>query len=234
MFKKITALVLICALVSCSKETTHLNNSDIVSANQQTGSLDLAGVPSEVKDIIANGGVGHLGCEILHSNKKGDLTLTGDLGTYEYPYTSDLGFIILESSSLPCRPNIPYFIFGVAKRKVGFGNQNRNQYSATFYLVENPSYFDDIKVVDIDWSLNGQAETLLPFQSFRVNNLEAGESTSLACRVFATDDDATVYSQEMTFDFDVKLIDRNSPEIEFRSGYVYACASTGIFPIVAP
>jgi len=53
----------------------------------------------------------------------------------------------------------------------------------------------------------------------------------VACEVFSTDNKVSVYSQEMTFDFEISI---NPSVIEYASGYSYACTNTGLAPIIAP
>jgi len=228
MLKNFFLLAFICALVSCSKDSVQPNSNELVSADKVTDSSDYVDLPLEVRDIIANGVEGHMGCEISDnkSSKNG-----GSLGSYAYPLTSEMSSIFLLNSSLPCQPNIPYFIYNFL-HKPGF-IKNAAGYSATFYLVVNPNFSSNVKVLDVDWGLNGQNDPV-PVKSFTVNNLQIGQSNSVSCEVFATDNKSTVYSQEMTFDFEVLLEIGTGAVVQYGSGYSYACTNTGLSPIIAP
>ncbi len=230
MFKKIFALVLICVLVSCQKETVQLNNTDLVSSNVETYSTDLGDLPPEVRDIINNYSARHASCEAnaINSNKRS--SLSGALGTAAYPYTSDLRNVMVPNSALPCRPDIPYFLLGVTKPKTD--DKGEDEYSATFYLVKNPNYFDNINIVDVDWSSNGDVG-FSPVQRHKINNIKIGDVLSVSCEIFATNNTSMVYSQDLTFEFDITT-HINTPVIQFSTGYTYACTNTGLSPIIAP
>jgi len=70
-------------------------------------------------------------------------------------------------SSLPCQPNIPYFLFSFICQDDEGDIRFTNKYSATFFLVLNPSYDSEVEVVDINWELNGQNDPA-PIQSFTI------------------------------------------------------------------
>jgi len=238
MIKKIFFLAFICAVVSsCSKQTdtVQLNSNESVSSYKLSSASVKGDLPTEVRDIIINGGDGHFDCDISNNRAVlggGSSSGGSALGTYAYPFILNMNPIKLYNSSLPCQPGIPYFIFGNVDAQ-GQG-KNSDEISATFRLVLNPSYFDPVKVVDVNWELNGQNDPA-PVSSFTINDLQIGQSNSVTCEVFSTDNYATVYSQEMTFDFEI-LIDPQvgSAVIEYASGYTYSCASGGTFPIIAP
>jgi len=231
MIKNFFFLAFICFLASCQKDAVQLHSNEFISSDKLINSSDYEDFSFEVRDMIANGGEGHFGCEI--SNNRQSKNGAGSLGTYAYPLTSDMRPIFLLHSSLPCQPNIPYFLFNYVRKQRG-GIKASNKYSATFFLVVNPNYYSAVKVVDINWDLNGQNNPV-PVQSFTINNLQIGESNSVTCQVFSTDNKSSVYSQEMTFDFEV-LIDLGlgGTVIEYGSGYSYACTNTGLSPIIAP
>ncbi len=222
MIKKIFFVAFICALMGCQKDTVQFDSNEAASTYKQSSYENL---PSEVRNILINGGAGHFGCE--SSNRVPLVLNSGVLGTYAYPYTSNLSPIKLYKSSIPCRPNIPYFIFGHAEG----GSKGLN--SVTFHLALNPSYSGPVQVFDINWELKGE-NTSVPFKSFTIDDLQINESRSLTCRVFSTDNNLSVYSQEMTFDFKLLIALGSDPVVEFESGYTYACMNNGIFPIVAP
>jgi len=240
MIKNFLFLAFICVLVSCEKEAVQPNSNDFVSTKTlKAGSSDYGDLPSELKDIVATGGASHSECDINESKQQlglgqlGLVQLGGQslLGTYAYFYAYNTSVIKLLDSSLPCQPNIPYFIFSYVEQDEV---ENSNEYSATFLLVSNPSYFDEVKVVDINWALNGQNNPV-PVQSFTVDGLQIGESSSVACKVFATSNNLAVYAQEMEFDFGISIDPMvGSVVIEFESGYSYACTNTGLTPIIAP
>lgn len=244
MIKNVFFLAFICVLVSCQKDTFQLNSKDQLNSKELVTSYKLSGpsdqrdLPSEVRDIIANGGAGHFGCEITNNRESSEVEFGGGviveegsiLGTSAYPYTLDMRPIKLFNSSLPCQPGIPYFIFGY----IDDGDIFSDDYSIDFRLVLNPNYFDNVKVVDINWELNGQSDSL-PLGSFTIDDLQIGEFKSVTCRVFSTDDNVTVYSQEMELDFEISLnLDGGDPIIEYFSEYTFACPSGGTFPIIAP
>ncbi len=178
--------------------------------------------------MIAHLGDRHLGCEMSNDRqlKNGE-----GLGTYAYPLTSDMNPLFLPTSSLPCQPGIPYFIFSRINRQNGMFLSNN--YSATFFLVANPSYNSEVDVLDIDWGLNGQNDEV-SIRRFTVNNIQIGESNLVTCKVFSTDDEVSVYLQEMKFDFEISLSLGTGLVIEYGSGSSYACTNTGLTPIVAP
>lgn len=226
MIKKIFILAFICTLIiGCKKDTVQLGDEELASSKLSASSYH-EDLPSEVRDIIANGGVGHFGCE--NTNRLQGLD-GGSLGAYAYPYTWSMRPLSLLNSSLPCQPNIPYFIFSHINSK----HAGKSDHSVTFRLVLNPSYFASVKVFGIDWELNGQNEPT-PFISFTVDDLEVGESNSVTCRVFSTGNSVAVYSQEMTFDFNISVAVGTGAFVDFESGSTYACTNTGIFPIIAP
>lgn len=234
MIKNFFFLAFLCVLVSCQKESVELNSDEPISSKtMKTTSSGYGDLPVDVRDIIANGVDDHFGCEI-NNNKEalggGLFGGSSSLGTYAYPYTINATPIRLLKSSLPCQPGIPYFIVSYLDKE---GDSKGSEYSATFLLVSNPSYADQVRVVDIDWELNGQSETV-PVQSFTINGIQIGESNSVACNVFSTANNVAVYSQEMTFDFELSIDLGVGVVIEFGSGYSYACTNTGITPIIAP
>lgn len=228
MIKNLFFIAFICALVGCQKNSVQLVGNELVSSDELTNSSSYGDLPSEIKEIIANGIDEHFACEISDNrpSKNG-----GSLGTYAYPLTSDMSPIMLLHSSLPCQPNIPYFIFSHLKKQSLV--KHSKAYSATFFLLLNPNYSSNVKVVDINWQLNGQNDSV-PVQSFTINNLQIGESNSVVCQVFSTDNKSTVYSQKMMFDFEILLSLQTGAAIEYVSGYSYACTNTGPSPIIAP
>jgi len=249
MIKKIFFLAFICALVGCQKEIVQLDYKELISSNKSNSSdsyklsdtPDFKDLPAEVKDIITNGGVGHFGCENIYNKPSADGSSslditsffgssTSSLGTYAYPYTLSMSPIKLYNSSLPCQPNTPYFIFSYLDSE---GEGKNTKYSVAFHLVINPIYFNPVNVVDISWELNG-LNNPGPVNIFTINDLHIGDSYSVACKVFSTENNTAVYSQEMPFDFEISIEPGTGPIIEFVSGYSYACTNTGIFPIVAP
>gem|GEM_PF-5316936 len=155
---------------------------------------------------------------------------SSSLGAYAYPFSFSMSSVKLYSSSLPCQPSIPYFIFSHLEEG---GDDKASEYTATFRLVLNPSFFDAVKVVDVEWDFNGQTDPL-SLQSITIDELQAGNSNAVSCRVYSTDNNVSVYSQEMTFDFNLLIDAVDGASIEFESGSQYACTNTGIFPIVAP
>lgn len=215
MIKKMFFFAFICVLAGCQKDTVRFDSNELVSSYGY--------FPSDVNDMIANGG-GHLGCET--SSNIEFKNRDGALGKYEYPLTPDMTPLFLLHSSLPCQPNIPYFLFN-------FVHPEDGKYAATFFLVANPNYSSQVKVFDIDWTLNGQNNPV-PLKTFTIHDLQIGESNSVTCKVFATDNKVAVYSQEMTFDFEVLLDLKTGVVIEYGSGYSYACTNTGLTPIIAP
>ena len=219
MIKKLFFIAFICALTSCQQETVQFDTQQATS-HELSASSDYEDLPSKVRDIIANGGVGHFGCQT--TSKKG-VKGGGELGNYAYPYTSDIRPIRLYASSLPCQSNIPYFIFS-----------NIDGVSTTFRLVLNPSYFDPINVVDVNWELNGE-DNPSAVQTLTINDLKMGESSSVTCTVFSSDNNLSVYSQEMTFDFQISRNLEAGLVAEFTSGYTYTCSrGGGGIQIVAP
>jgi len=235
MLKNFLFLALVCALVGCQKDSVQINNNESAPSYKKAGSNDYQNLPQEVRDIIANGGAGHnISCEISNDKKaavnSGFFGGASALGAYAYPYSLGMSPIKLFASSLPCQPSIPYFIFSNLESE---GDGKGSTYSANFHLVLNPSYFNSVKIVDIEWELNGQ-NILDPNQIFTLNDLQIGESNSVSCRVFSTENNITVYSQEMSFDFEILIDIDSGAVIEFASGATYACTNTGIFPIVAP
>jgi len=109
MFKNFFFLALICVLVSCQKNAVQLISNELISSNTSSTDLpDQEDLPSEVKDIIINGGVGHFGCEVSKvAALDGGGVLGSSLGAFAYPYTSDMTPVKLYNSWLPCRPDIP-------------------------------------------------------------------------------------------------------------------------------
>jgi len=234
MIKKFFFLAFICALIGCQKDSVQPNTKKLVSSyNKLSNSSNQKDLPVEVRDIIANGGVGHFGCEV--SNNKESLGGTDGgslLGAYAYPYTANMSPVKLYNSSLPCQPSIPYFIFSYIDPESN--NIFSGGYSITFHLVLNPNYFNTVKVVDVNWELIGQND-LVSSNNFTIDGLQIGESKSLTCKVFSTDNDVTVYSQEMELDFEILLnLGGGEPVIEYSSEYTFACPSGGTFPIIAP
>lgn len=224
MIKKFFIFVFVCTLIGCQKDAVQLDNIEVASSEMLVTS-DYENLSSGVRDIIINGGSGHLECET--SNK----VLDGEsLGSYAYPYTSDMTPLQLYKSSLPCQPSIPYFLFGYVS-----SNQNagKTEHSINYRLVSNPSYFDSVDVVDVRWKVDGQNDPVA-VRGLKMNDLKVGESHSITCRVFSTDDNLSVYRQQMTFDFEVSIDIETGPFIEYGSGSTYACTNTGIFPIIAP
>lgn len=234
MIKKIFFLAFICALVSCQKEAVQLDGKELSTSYKLSSSSDFKNLPAEVQDIISNGGAGHFSCEATTGRKPANLTVFGSgsssLGAYAYPFSFSMNPVKLFNSSLPCQPGIPYFIFSHIE---GGGEGKVTEYTTTFRLVLNPSFFDSVKVVDVEWDLNGQTDPL-SLQSLTIDELQAGNSNTVSCRVYSTDNNISVYSQEMTFDFNVLIDVVDGATINFESGSQYACTNTGIFPIVAP
>lgn len=229
MLKKIFFFAFVCTIVGCQKVSVELNNNEIVSSDKLTSSSDYGDLPSEAIELITNGVEKHVGCEADNNRQ---FKNTSGLGTYAYPLTDDMKPIFLLHSALPCQPNIPYFLNSFVSKRGSI--KLINGYSATFYLVKNPSYNSSVKVVDIDWDLNGQNNSI-PVQSFTINNILIGQSNTVTCEVFSTDNKSSVYAQEMTFDFQISIDPiLNSTVIEFGSGYSYACTNTGLTPIIAP
>jgi len=202
MIKIFFFFAFICVLVSCQKDTDQLNSKEFVSSS--TMKIDPSGygdLPLDVIDFIAKGGADHVGCEVSNDRQAfdggqfdiGPLDVSPTLGTYAYPYSFSINPVELLNSSLPCQPIVPYFIIGYIDKQTGV--KNSDGHSATFLLVLNPNYFDPVQVVDVNWELNGQYDSV-PVQSFTISGLQIGESSSVACRVFSTDDNVTVYSQD--------------------------------------
>jgi len=153
------------------------------------------------------------------------------LGTSAYPYASNMSLIKLLNSSLPCQPSIPYFIYGSVDDQGG--DIFSDGYSVTFRLILNPSYNSLVKVVDVNWELNGQNQASVG--SLTIDDLRVGQSNSVTCRVFSTDNNVTVYSQEMELDFRMLLnLGGGNPSIEYLSEYTFPCVSGGTNPIIAP
>lgn len=219
-------LAFVCVLAGCQKDAVQTNSNEFVSSDKLIDT-PYGYFPSEVNDMIANGGDGHFGCAI--SNHTESKSKGGTLGKYAYPLTPDMNPLILLRSSLPCQPNIPYFLFNFVKEDINVSGR----YSATFFLVLNPTFNSKVRVVDIDWELNGQNDPA-PVKSFTINNLQMGESNSVTCKVFSTDNKSSVYSQEMTFDFKVLLDINAGTSIRYGSGYSYACTNLGLTQIIAP
>jgi len=233
MIKKFFFVALICALVGCQKETVKVNNKKVVSSFKLSKSLDQKDLPLEVRDVIANGGDGHFDCEISTNRESVQAGLLGGgsiFGSYAYPYTLNLRPIKLFNSSLPCQPNIPYFVFGYIDEG---GGTFPGEYSITFHLVLNPSYNNAVKIFDVNWGLNGQNDSD-PVGSFTIDNLQIGQSNSVICEIFSTDNDIAVYSKELPLDFEISLNPGGDLVIEYSSDYTFACASGGTFPIIAP
>jgi len=159
-------LAFVCVLAGCQEDTVEFNSNELVSSDKLTYSSNYGDFPAEVNDMIANGGAGHFGCK-----------------------ASDKMFLL--HSSLPCQPNIPYFLFSFVNQQGA--TRFATDYSATFFLVVNPNYNSHVKVVDINWDLNGENDPV-PVKSFTINNLQMGESNSVTCEVFSTDNKSSTLS----------------------------------------
>jgi len=235
MFKKIIGLVLICALVSCEKSGLQSDINEQVSASRGTkGSTETKGADG----IISLPGSGNSGSGLGSvDNDVRDLT-NGLLGNVVNNYPSGFGTIdMMYEYSLPCQPDIPYFIFGNATTNDdGYGLE----YGASFTLVLNDDYYESIDIVDIQWDMDGQPG-VLPTQSFSITDLGTGNHT-ITCQVYTTNDNSTVYMNELTFEFSIDASLPNDPEISYRgAGEIYTCLNadpdgprTGTFAIICP
>lgn len=227
MFKKIITLFCVCALAGCSKDSIHQLDAEDHASYVVLDSPDFEESVALNQDGSLNGVFAHTSACV--SSSKIPVILGGALGTYAYPYEPSMTPMKLFRSSLPCQPNIPYFIYSHMNSE---GN-SKTGHSVTYRLTLNPFFFNDVKVVDVEWEFNGKTQSSLPRQLI-VDNLKANQTNSVICRVFATSDNAAVYSQELEFDFKVLLDLLNGSYVNYESGYSYACTNTGLAPIIAP